>query len=88
MNRIDIDGYELAELLKGEILYSNTSRQIYNFGTPHETIRLVVELVYGDDETVILEWENWQTFYVIYSNADDIIENCTISVDEILDIVL
>lgn len=86
--QMSIDEYELAELLKGEIAYANTAREVLNFDTPKETTTLFVELEYGDEETVTLEWEQGQMFYVHHSNADAIFENCSISVDEILDIVL
>jgi hypothetical protein len=74
-----INVYELKELLTGEI----TSTRITG---KHNTPCLEIE--YGDEEIVALEHMNDQTFWVTYSNADDIYHDSTISVDELLDIVL
>jgi hypothetical protein len=91
---MDINHYELAELLKDDI-YNATTRW-YQGVQPgrsgnHSADYLeadVVWLGFGNFEDVTLEWNGGQEFFIVESNCDEMFPGCTISVNEILDIVL
>jgi hypothetical protein len=79
-----IDRFDLVDLLKGEIHIARIAGIINEYGDYDER----VELHWGFGDWALLEWSGGQRFFIIESNNDEMSPGCTISVDEILDIVL
>ena len=85
---MEINAYELVELLDSEIFKAQVRSYPTRFdGTPR-SLDTFVELQWGDTNWVTLEWEGNQVFYIYASGSDDLELACSVSVDEILDIVL
>ena len=83
---MDINEHELVKLLVDDIFAARTVRQ-QNSDYPADD-DILSELEFGNFETVTLEWEGGQTFFIVASDSDEMFPGDTISVDEILDIVL
>lgn len=87
--QMEINNSELIELIKDEpeIAY------VYNpYGSAAKRVgnkkysRIVIYTTSGD--LIVMQWQQGQTYKVSQSNNGEIHPNNTISVDEILDIVL
>lgn len=81
---MEINTKELHELLHGEVYGARLTHEYDDNGDYQEYL----ELDFGKDETATLQWETGQIFYIDDANADDMFEGFTITVNEILDIVL
>ena len=83
---MDINEFELVKLLTDEIFAARNISYAISDNTSDDEI--YAQLEFGNFQTVTLEWEGGQTFFIINSDTDEMFPGNTISVDEILDIVL
>jgi hypothetical protein len=79
---MEINSYELKQLLRGEINCTFIVQDEYDDKDG------CIFLSYGFGSCAWLEHEGGQNYFIVESDNDDMFPGETISVDEILDIVL
>jgi len=83
---MEINEKDLVKLLDGEIYKAHVIwRKAHYDGDPTDDAAF---LEWGTFENVTLEWIGGQDFFILGSDSDEMVAGFTISVDEILDIVL
>jgi hypothetical protein len=86
--QMTINEKELVELLEDDIFAARIVRETFSDNPDDDDIFVELEAYTLGFATVTLEWNGGQEYFVYASNCDEMFPGETISVNEILDIVL